>query len=718
MTELKQQNTKNPDLQENFIIDDLTQKIQSISEDINQLKKWLNTLTIDQQNEEIDIIEKTISECLDELTNLEIDGESSIDKKQLEELKIQIDKLTESKENIKEEIKVQTSESLNELNQTVSQSELQSDLNQNRWWKTKSFVSEQWKDIFNKEKWKEESWKNVLRTAGFVATGVWAISLLVWLWKRIFGKKDDIEDDEKKDEKKDEENQKKKSRKEKRAERRKKRREKRQERRENRPWRQKFLIWSAIVWWTAVWWVQVYKHWNKIKWRFKDILWLNLNFDEAKEKVESEVRNWINEDNKFWNFYANFEWIDYNKDTQIISSYWEETKIDYKNKKIDWLDIEFPEREQLIHAANLINFAKRKLKWRWANESPFNVITWWDLSFNLSWEWNTAVISTSDTNLRANILWIWWAVAGWLLGWYCAGIKWAAIWAASWWVAWWAWWAIIDENSSLQKMCDCLKKWKNLDLFVNYLNSQKDEGWKSLWVAHDQELEQDNITPIHVYLNEVIKEIEDSYWNWEEDSTRRNLRIEFDESNPEKVLISSYWHKTYLTLEWCTARQWDIWIDFSKITKIHIEKYDENDRGDWLDIDFSHDEEWLKESIRVINLTNKIREDWSHKWGENYPFYWWKYSTPPCLDFNSKWFRWHTILNRSTIKERFPILFEDLQKWENWGLRAAFDIDTHKYQEKMHNQSNDDLDEWSQYIKYLHQMTGWTGQKWYWKDNS
>ena len=38
MTELKQQNTKNPDLQENFIIDDLTQKIQSISEDINQLK--------------------------------------------------------------------------------------------------------------------------------------------------------------------------------------------------------------------------------------------------------------------------------------------------------------------------------------------------------------------------------------------------------------------------------------------------------------------------------------------------------------------------------------------------------------------------------------------------------------------------------------------------------------------------------------------------------
>ena len=131
---------------------------------------------------------------MDELTNLEIDGESSIDKKQLEELKIQIDKLTESKENIKEEIKVQTSESLNELNQTVSQSELQSDLNQNRWWKTKSFVSEQWKDIFNKEKWKEESWKNVLRTAGFVATGVWAISLLVWLWKRIFGKKDDIED--------------------------------------------------------------------------------------------------------------------------------------------------------------------------------------------------------------------------------------------------------------------------------------------------------------------------------------------------------------------------------------------------------------------------------------------------------------------------------------------------------------------------------------------
>jgi hypothetical protein len=36
----------------------------------------------------------------------------------------------------------------------------------------KDFVSEQWTDVWDADKWKTETGKNTLRAAGFVATGV------------------------------------------------------------------------------------------------------------------------------------------------------------------------------------------------------------------------------------------------------------------------------------------------------------------------------------------------------------------------------------------------------------------------------------------------------------------------------------------------------------------------------------------------------------------
>lgn len=561
--------------------------------------------------------------------------------------------------------------------------------------------SETWKEDTNESdkkkwfwKWLKEHWK-------------WLSLWTLWLWWLLWWrkkKKQEKESEEEDYEEWEETESSKKSSKKKR---------KKKEKKE-KSWFKKFLIWAWITTWTVVWWVEIYKHWNKIKWWFKELLWLNLSFEEAKAKVEAEVRNWINSDNKLWTFYAHFEWIDYIEGSQMVSSYWEETKIDYKNKKIDWLNVEFPDREQLLHAANLVNFAKRKLKWRWSSETPFTVNQRWDISFGLSGEWQTSFISWSDSNLWKLILWWTWVVGWWLLGWYCTWIKWAAIWALAWWATWYVWWAILDENSSLRKMCDTIKKWSNLSLFVNYLNIQKDVDWKSLRTPHDHWPEAEDKNPIQVYVEKVKEEIKASYWNWERDGSRRNLQVEFNENTLDTFIVTSYGQPpVQLTLEWCEAKQWDVWIDFTKIKKIHIEKYNESDWWDWLDLDFPHTEEWLKEAIRTINLTNKIREDRNHRWWDDYPFYWWKYSTPPCLDFNSKWFRWHTILSRNVAKEKFPTLFKDLKKWENWGLRAAFDIDTSKYQEKMHNQSYSDLNEWSQYIKYLHQMRD--GNNGYWK---
>ena len=49
------------------------------------------------------------------------------------------------------------------------------------WEKTKDFVSEQWNDVTSWEKWKEEPWKNLLRAAWFVWTGI-----AVYKWKGLW----------------------------------------------------------------------------------------------------------------------------------------------------------------------------------------------------------------------------------------------------------------------------------------------------------------------------------------------------------------------------------------------------------------------------------------------------------------------------------------------------------------------------------------------------
>lgn len=54
------------------------------------------------------------------------------------------------------------------------------------WASTKNFVSEQWNNVWDREKWKEESGKNALRTAWFLATGVGAIALAYKGIKKIF----------------------------------------------------------------------------------------------------------------------------------------------------------------------------------------------------------------------------------------------------------------------------------------------------------------------------------------------------------------------------------------------------------------------------------------------------------------------------------------------------------------------------------------------------
>ena len=678
--------------------------IEQLKKKTDEIKKWLEELKnnvslseVDKKNkaEELKAQAEAVKQKIEnEILSLE-DKTDDESKKKKEEAETLLNTFNET---------MKLYESILSSSENGTKKEKSENGQEEKWflWKAWEWVWEQWDDVWDKEKWKTEAWTNALRTAWFIATWVWAVALAYkWiknLWNRAFWDDEEEWEDEEKETKK---------------------KKKKKLKKENSRWK-KFLIWAWITAWTVVGWVEIYKHWNKISAWFKEKLWLALPFDEAKQKVEAEIRNWKIDDNHFWAFNAHFDWITYDEQTQEICSYGQRTKVDKSSKKLQWLETEFPGREEMIHAANIVNFAKRMLRWRWASATPFGQTEWgWDLSFTCSESWKQEFLGMNNSNERSWILGTLW-VTWWGILWaYCAWVHWAAIGWVWWWAWWYALWAYIDNSSSAWRCCSTIDRGVNFDLFVNYLNRQTDENGKSLREsAWEQHINPDD-TPINWLVDNwgewsewsgILEELENSYW--EDQSWRRNLKIDRNENKPEEYMICSYGHKLKLIIEWWPTKKWEE-IDYSKIKNIHIEKYDEYDSWwDWLDIKFPHTKEWLKEAIKTANLTNMIVEDRKWKWWEDYPFFWWKYTTPPSLDMDTDWFRWKTILSRDSAK-KFPTLFKDLKKWSDWWFWSTIWA-TNSHQTQMHDQAVHDKDEWSQYIKFLHQIGKWRFWKKVW----
>ena len=649
--------------------------IEQLKKQTDEIKKWLEEL---KSNVSLSDVEKK-----NKAENLKTQAE--IAKKKIEEEIHSLENKTDDgSRKKKEEAKLL----LNSFNETMklyssilnsSELELKQEDTANKWffWKTWDWTKKQWNDVWDKEKREEEWGKNLLRTAWFIATWVWAIALVYkWikkLWNRAFGKDEDDEVEEKSKKK----NKKKSS------------------------WWKKGL---AAIWIWAAWFLW-YKNWDKVKgfwWEiWKKIKWWfekekPLELDEAVKSATSEVRNWKIKENPFR---QHFEWwITYNGWNSTINSYWEATKVDVENKTIEWLNnIKFLNYEELVHAANIINFARRNFTGKCQNSEPFDISDWWggDLIVQLAnWE-KPEWISASDSSLWTKILWAW------------GCIIWTALWAYIWWIKWalwlwvtlWLWWAVawdyIDNNSSVWNTAWSVASWTNLKRFKNCLNEQKDANWNSLWPKKShQEVNPDDASPIEKELNEIIKEIEWSWWEW---TWWRNLKLEQNKENPEVFTILSYGQKVDITLKWCT-QIWSEHLDYSKITSIKIWKYRKDDRWDWLEIDFSHDKEWLKEAIRVINFTNFIRSDtnFAWNWWKNYPFVYWKYKVPFALDMDTDGMWWKAVLSHNALTTKFPTIYKDLEK-------QFCKIDQDKLRSQAYNNKNS---KWygSYYIRYLHQM--------------
>ena len=553
--------------------------------------------------------------------------------------------------------------------------------------KTWNWIWDQWWDVRDEKKRKEEKWKNILRTAWFVATWVWAVAL-AYKWVKKLRNRAFWDDEEKGGEEDDEKSKKK----------------KKKEDDEWMSWWKKWLLWAWWIVWTVLWWTAIYKNWPAIRSRFKEKLWDTLTMEQAVISATAEVRSWLIDESPFrYNF---DDGIQYDDEKKTIKSYWWETQIDPVGKKLVWLDnVVFKDYKELIHAANITNCLKSNFHNCCSSDTPFDRTTWWgwDLQIWLADGSQPEVLSASDTNAWARIWWVgWWAV--WGLLWAYCWWAWWAVWWAVWWAAWWAvWWAALDNNSSMWHVVDTIKSWVNFEKFRTYLNQQKSANGKSIRPHENENIQTDS--PLKDLWKEVLDEIRGTYSdNW--DNFNRNLDILPDENDPHRFYVQSYWEKVPLVIDGLTLMS-DGKIDYSKIKSIKIWKYKDTDRWEWLDLDFPHTQEWVKESIRVANLTNKIRKDFRNQWWEQHPFWVKIYWYHRHLQIDDRWPRWIDVVYRETLSSKFPTIWQDLKKQINETDQA-----------KLRKQAHDNVDQewcWSKYIRYLHQMRE---QRWnlsYWR---
>ena len=235
----------------------LEQNVNSVKSELIELKSKVGLSEDEKKNQAKSLNKKVedFSKDIDEYLSM-LDGktDSSYDeyKTRLQVLKSTIKDITDL------------------YNSIVNSGEWEKKPDEEKWFfgKAGDWIKSQREDVTSKDKWSEERWKNILRTAWFVATWVWAIALIYTWIKSIFWKEA----------------------REKRREKREVRRAERQKRREERkaelealPFRQrpfwKFLkwtvIWSAIAWWAY----GVYKLFDKwktesIETKLQKISWL------------------------------------------------------------------------------------------------------------------------------------------------------------------------------------------------------------------------------------------------------------------------------------------------------------------------------------------------------------------------------------------------------------------------------------------------------------
>lgn len=259
----------------------------------------------------IENLQKSVSDVQTQLAELKDNVELSVKEKkekadylksQADNLSSQIDiELTaleastdaDAKENIdKLEISKDVLQQISDLYTSILAS-LETEEKEEKWfwdgvkekfWNAKDWVWTQWNDIRDKDKRKDDTGKNLLRTTWFVATWVWLWALIYGWCKRLFGK-----------EAREERRQARKERREARKQARKERREARRKAREERKKEiAKLPFWERpigkVVKWTWIWTLAyLIIHWIHTWDWFKDLF---KRWTEKTEKASEQVKHY------------------------------------------------------------------------------------------------------------------------------------------------------------------------------------------------------------------------------------------------------------------------------------------------------------------------------------------------------------------------------------------------------------------------------------------
>jgi len=215
----------------------MNDNIEQLKNEVNNIKKSLNELkkNFDNSQEKKNEAEelKRKAEEIKKKVEAEIEtlskgkwSEVAEEKRKTKELLDSFKEITDLYNSIMNKWESTPEQSAQQAQQAQPETE-----SKNIFSKAKDWIWEQRDNVWDEEKWKTEWWKNLLRTAWFMATWVWAVSLAYkgikkLLWRGKNEDEDDKEDNE--EEKKDKESKKK-------------------------PFRSRWY-WKVIWWWAALGW--------------------------------------------------------------------------------------------------------------------------------------------------------------------------------------------------------------------------------------------------------------------------------------------------------------------------------------------------------------------------------------------------------------------------------------------------------------------------------
>ncbi len=617
-------------------IDDLVQKKDEIRSSLDGLSKVV-------ESQEKEKRQKEIAKKLDALKK-QIDAFSTTDdveKWKLTTLKSDVDQLSTDLKKIEAELKNLKEWVLSEKKgstTTPSETTSENTAKEEKWaWeKTKDFVSEQWNDVTSWEKWKEEPWKNLLRAAWFVWTGIAVYKWIKGLWNWAFWSKK-----EKKKEKDWDES------------------EKKEEKSfwNSTTWKVIKTTWAIIAVGTGAYYlahgIYTKNRWLNDLWDWER--WKKISFEAAMAYSAWAISN---QDNKEWMSYGLD--LKYHADTSEIEAYWVRVKIDKDNRKIVglWMDeVSFNKYEHMISTAILIAYLKKNYSWKCKNNNPF--------SLDGSWTWNVNVNGSNGSETAADWTWNWWRIVwisaawiAWIVSWIYWWLQtWAAVAVASW-VVWWGLGYSYDTNNILHQNMPEIDNEQSMRLLCSYLNNMQ------CWQERNQTSEDVSESPIKDDVRKCIEKIQDENPDLPAMWWRRDMDAIQDPNNPDRYTIKAWGRTIEAEVKGTNAKTIKIlsisWWNPS--IKANLEKWK-----------LSEMRLPLSEWLYMCAFLGKLLDEYHHKWNEypRFEYTWrvvdeitswfWIWGDATGLFFSDSWAD-SLALSREMFEKNMPTL---AKKWNN-----------------------------------------------------